>query len=65
VEGAGTAIGDRLPVVVTGALQNPSGRMVFARLEKESAVPRSAKANRPPRGNSGSKGNERPPANPR
>jgi uncharacterized protein YacL len=65
VEGAGTAIGDRLPVVVTGALQNPSGRMVFARLEKESAPPRSAKANRPPRGNSGSKGNERPPANPR
>ncbi|MFM1901788.1 MAG: hypothetical protein RLZZ216_2364 [Cyanobacteriota bacterium] len=65
VEGAGTAIGDRLPVVVTGALQNPSGRMVFARLEKESAPPRSAKANRPQRGNSGSKGNERPPANPR
>ncbi|NDD45803.1 MAG: TRAM domain-containing protein, partial [Synechococcaceae bacterium WB9_4xB_025] len=62
VEGAGTAIGDRLPVVVTGALQNPSGRMVFARLEKESPATRSAKANRPSRESSGSKGNERPPA---
>ena len=31
VEGARGRIGERLPVVVTGALQNPTGRIVFAR----------------------------------
>ena len=31
VEGAKGRIGERLPVTVTGALQNPTGRIVFAR----------------------------------
>ena len=35
VEDARSFIGKRRPVVVTGALQTPTGRMVFARLEKE------------------------------
>jgi len=33
VEGARGRIGERLPVVITGALQNPTGRIVFARCE--------------------------------
>lgn len=33
VEGARGRQGERLPVVITGALQNPTGRIVFARLE--------------------------------
>ena len=33
VDGAHGRSGERLPVVVTGALQTPTGRMVFARLE--------------------------------
>ncbi|MEB3326331.1 MAG: TRAM domain-containing protein [Synechococcus sp.] len=33
VEGARGRIGERLPVIVTGALQNPTGRIVFARCE--------------------------------
>jgi uncharacterized protein YacL len=33
VEGARGRQGERLAVVVTGALQNPTGRIVFARLE--------------------------------
>jgi len=34
VEDARGRIGERLPVVVTGALQTPTGRMVFARMER-------------------------------
>jgi uncharacterized protein YacL len=49
VEGARTAIGERLAVVVTGALQSSSGRMVFARLEKEAAAGKPGKPNRPSR----------------
>lgn len=37
VEGARGRQGERLAVVVTGALQNPTGRIVFARLEGASA----------------------------
>jgi uncharacterized protein YacL len=33
VEGARGRIGERLPVVITGALQNPTGRIVFARCD--------------------------------
>ena len=33
VEGARGRIGQRLPVIITGALQNPTGRIVFARLD--------------------------------
>ena len=31
VEGASQRIGQRVPVIITGALQNPTGRIVFAR----------------------------------
>jgi uncharacterized protein YacL len=37
VEGARQRIGERVPVIVTGALQNPTGRIVFARCEGEPA----------------------------
>ncbi|KZR82366.1 putative PIN and TRAM-domain containing protein precursor [Prochlorococcus marinus str. MIT 1342] len=53
VEGAKEAIGQRLPVVVTGALQTPTGRMVFGRFEKNQPTRKSSKTS------------ERPPANPR
>jgi uncharacterized protein YacL len=33
VEGARGRIGERLPVIITGALQNPTGRIVFGRLD--------------------------------
>jgi len=33
VDGAHGRGGERLPVVITGALQTPTGRMVFGRLE--------------------------------
>lgn len=35
VEGASQRVGQRVPVIVTGALQNPTGRIVFARCEGE------------------------------
>ncbi len=53
VEGAKQAIGQRLPVVVTGALQTPTGRMVFGRLEKDQPTRKSSNPN------------EHPPATPR
>ena len=39
VEGARGRIGERLEVVVTGALQNPTGRIVFARTDGPLAEP--------------------------
>jgi hypothetical protein len=42
VEGARQRIGERVPVIVTGALQNPTGRIVFARCEGEPASPAAA-----------------------
>ena len=42
VEGARQRIGERVPVIVTGALQNPTGRIVFARCEGETASPATA-----------------------
>ncbi len=53
VVGAKQAIGQRLPVIVTGALQTPTGRMVFGRLEKDQPTRKSSNPN------------EHPPANPR
>ena len=53
VEGAREAIGQRLPVVITGALQTPTGRMVFGRFEKNQPTRKSSKTS------------EHPPANPR
>jgi len=65
VEGAKACIGERHPVVITGALQSPSGRMVFARLEKDnpaSTPERESKGTKPSRKG---RANERPPAGPR
>ena len=52
VNDARPLIGQRKPVVVTGALQTPTGRMVFARLESEGkakAQTRSKGQGKPPR----------------
>ncbi len=35
IEGAKNSIGQRLEVIITGALQTPTGRMIFGQLEKE------------------------------
>ncbi len=35
IEGARQAIGQRMEVVITGALQTPTGRMIFGQLEKD------------------------------
>ena len=43
VDGAHGRSGERLPVVITGALQTPTGRMVFGKLEG-AATPSTAKA---------------------
>lgn len=43
VEGASDVIGKRMPVVVTGALQTSTGRMVFGKLAKDSQVKKSSK----------------------
>ncbi len=51
VEGAKQAIGQRLPVVVTGALQTPTGRMVFGRLEKDQPTRKSSTPNEHPQAN--------------
>ena len=34
IEGAKDFIGKRLEVIITGALQTPTGRMIFGQLEK-------------------------------
>ncbi len=43
VEGAKESLGQRLEVVVTGALQTPTGRMVFGKLEKNPPTNKSGK----------------------
>ncbi len=45
VEGARPSIGLRLPVVITGALQTPTGRMIFGKIEKNNPVNKSIKSN--------------------
>ena len=60
IENARAAIGQRRAVVITGALQNPSGRMVFGRLDKEAETTSTSKSSssaKPPRKN---RRNERP-----
>ena len=44
VNDAKQLIGQRKPVVVTGALQTPTGRMVFARLESKASVKSTSRA---------------------
>ena len=60
IENARAAIGERRGVVITGALQNPSGRMVFGRLDQDgesTAAGKSSPGAKPPRKN---RRNERP-----
>merc|ERR1711965_1196957 len=60
IENARAAIGERRAVVITGALQNPSGRMVFGRLDKDgetTATSKSSPGAKPTRKN---RRNERP-----
>jgi hypothetical protein len=48
VEDARQRIGERLPVTVTGALQTPTGRMVFARSDRGTeAVPEEGEREKP------------------
>ena len=49
VNDAKALIGQRKPVVVTGALQTPTGRMVFARLEKQKDRSKSKTVGKPTR----------------
>jgi uncharacterized protein YacL len=55
VDGAHGRSGERLPVVITGALQTPTGRMVFGKLEG-AAGPSSAKPRPPGKKSTPSKG---------
>jgi len=48
VEGASQRIGQRLPVIITGALQNPTGRIVFARCDGDEAGSAAAGSGDPP-----------------
>ncbi len=45
IEKADKAIGKKMEVVITGALQTPTGRMIFARLDKDHSISKSKKAN--------------------
>jgi len=47
IEGARHSIGQRLEVVITGALQTPTGRMIFGRLEKDHPPNKSNKMKAP------------------
>ena len=60
VENARAAIGERRSVVITGALQNPSGRMVFGRLNKEGTPVSSTKGGATGKSARKNKRNERP-----
>jgi uncharacterized protein YacL len=61
VEGARSRIGERLGVIVTGALQNPTGRIVFARTEAkpESRPDTATPPRRESQGESGQPGKRR------
>ena len=45
IEGARDLIGERLEVVITGALQTSTGRMIFARLSKNHTTSNSSSNN--------------------
>ena len=47
IEGARDLIGERLEVVITGALQTSTGRMIFGKLEKNQPPHKSLKTNAP------------------
>jgi hypothetical protein len=55
VDGAHGRSGERLPVVITGALQTPTGRMVFGKLEGATG-PSPAKPRSPGKKSAPSKG---------
>ena len=47
IEGARELIGSRIEVVITGALQTPTGRMIFGKTEKNLTSKKSQKTNSP------------------
>ena len=47
IEGRRNLIGARKDIIVTGALQTPTGRMIFGRLEKNQPPHNSGKTNAP------------------
>ena len=47
IEGARNYIGQRREVIITGALQTPTGRMIFGRLEKDLPPNKSNKTKAP------------------
>jgi len=66
VDDARSLIGSRHPVVVTGALQTPTGRMVFARLDdgKQTKAGKNSRSNQS-KGSKSNKTDERTPSDPR
>ena len=60
IENARAAIGERRAVVITGALQNPSGRMVFGRLDKEEEITATGKSSAGAKLARNNRRNERP-----
>ena len=60
IENARGAIGERRAVVITGALQNPSGRMVFGRLDKEEEITATGKSSAGAKLARNNRRNERP-----
>ena len=66
VDDARSLIGSRHPVVVTGALQTPTGRMVFARLDdgKQTKAGKNGRGNQS-KGSKSNKTDERTPSDPR
>jgi len=62
VEGARGRIGERLPVIVTGALQNPTGRIVFARSGNTPSPGPSQAPTPPEQANSKRKTRAKPPS---
>ncbi|QNI53403.1 putative conserved membrane TRAM and PIN domains containing protein [Synechococcus sp. BIOS-E4-1] len=60
IENARAAIGERRAVVITGALQNPSGRMVFGRLDKKGETTATGKNSPDAKTHRKNRRNERP-----
>ena len=60
IENARAAIGERRTVVITGALQNPSGRMVFGRLDQDGTAAAAGKGNAGMKSPRKNRRNERP-----
>jgi uncharacterized protein YacL len=62
VEDGRQRIGQRVPVIITGALQNPTGRIVFARCDGEPVAPPSATTTDEPSGSKRRRSSKAAPA---